>query len=71
MMIRKTNLEIMQASKGAPLLLLNVDVLPPHPHSTAGVNLQANHAIGEFGRRVIVIRNLYAVEFTYDMTAPR
>ena len=33
----------------APSRLLNINVLPPHFHTAAGMNLQTDYAIYEFG----------------------
>src|SRR6266851_6746967 len=52
-----------------PLLLLDVNVLPSHLNAAASVNLQADHAVGEFRRGVIVIRNLNAIQMNYDVIA--
>src|SRR6266849_4038418 len=52
-----------------PLLLPDVNVLPSHLHAAASVDLQTNHAIGEFRRGVIVIRNLKAIQMNYDVIA--
>src|SRR5438093_12777481 len=49
------------------LFLLNKNVLPPHPHAAAGVNLQANHAIGEFRRVVDEVHDLHAIELRHDV----
>src|SRR5205807_4761107 len=34
------------------LLRLEINVFPPHLHATTSMNLQTNHAIRDFGRRV-------------------
>src|SRR5467141_4042982 len=47
----------------------NENVLPPHLHASAGMNLQANHAIGEFRRRVRKVHDLHAVELRHDVSA--
>ncbi len=52
-----------------PSFLMVLAFLPPHLHATAGVNLQANHAIGEFRSRVCIICNLQAVEMSDNVIA--
>src|SRR5207248_6204632 len=51
------------------LFPLNEDILPPHPHAAAGVNLQANHAIGEFRRVVRKVHDLHPIELRHDVIA--
>src|SRR5205809_7584041 len=51
------------------LLLLNENILPPHPNAAAGVNLQANHAIGELRRVVDEVHDLHAIELRHDVIA--
>src|SRR3981189_1801876 len=51
------------------LLLPNENVLPPHLHASTGVNLQANHAIGEFRRRIRKVHDLHAIELRHDVVA--
>src|SRR6266849_7204127 len=51
------------------LLLLDENVLPPHLHAPAGVNLQADEALRELGRWIGVIRHLHAVKMRYDAIA--
>jgi len=52
-----------------PSFLMVLAFLPPHLHATAGVNLQANHAIGEFRSWVCIICNLQAVEMSDNVIA--
>src|SRR5437016_3842974 len=52
-----------------PFLPPYKNVLPPHPYAATRMNLQGNHAIGEFGCRVRIIHNLYTIETSYDMIA--
>src|SRR5215472_9438463 len=42
--------------------LLDFDVFPEHLYAAAGVKLQADDALGEFRRRIMVIHDLNAVQ---------
>src|SRR6267143_1990064 len=53
------------------LLLLDKNILPPHLHASAGMNLQTNHALGEFRRRVAKLHDLHAVELRHNVIALR
>src|SRR6266850_6833059 len=58
-----------QTAINGPLLLLDENILPPHLHSSTGVNLQAYHAIGEFWRRVGIVHDLHSIELRHDVIA--
>src|SRR5690242_6584746 len=53
------------------LFRLKVNVFPAHLHAAAGVNLQADHAIRKFRRRVGKVHNLCAIEQRHDVRAVR
>src|SRR6266850_8445122 len=53
------------------LLLLDKNILPPHLHASAGMNLQTNYALGEFRRRVAKLHDLHAVELRHNVIALR
>src|SRR5262249_57759285 len=52
---------------GCILFRLDVNILPTYFHAAARVNLQANDAIAEFGRRIGKIHNLRAVELRHNV----
>src|SRR5216683_4414624 len=58
-----------QTAINGPLLLLDENILPPHLHSSTGVNLQAYHAIGEFWHRVSIVHDLHSIELRHDVIA--
>src|SRR5712692_1096278 len=64
-----TSVTVLQRAIHRSLLLLNENVLPSHPHAPAGVNLQSNHAIREFGRCVSKVHDLHAIELRHHVIA--
>jgi hypothetical protein len=51
------------------LLFADVKVLPPHLHAPTGVNLQADHTLGEFWSWIRIVHNLYAIQMSNDVSA--
>src|SRR5436309_7764541 len=59
--------EICPGCDGKFLFLLDIDVLPSHLHTAAGVNLEGNDAIVKFRRGIPVVRDLNSVQMDYDV----